>query len=202
MSWKDVFKSDSEKKVKPYGPAREPLDLALGITEDALSQPWDPYTGDRVAGFTPEQLEAFSAMGEYARPGGAGYDAAQALSGAGGNLIGGYGDAAGIYRDVAGMGAPQVGQLDMDYANSIADNPYMDSMVDAAGRDIMRNFSEGALPAIEGEAWARNDTSGSYRGIREGIAQRGAQDAIGDIDSFPNIRLDDRTCIGRTRIMM
>ena len=67
------------------------------------------------------------------------------------------------------------------YASAYGDNPYMDSMVDAASRDVSRNLYENTLPGLNMQASAGGTLNSSRAGMAEAIATRGAADRIGDI---------------------
>lgn len=59
-------------------------------------------------------------------------------------------------------------------------NPYLGRYADAMARPIMQNLTESILPAIRSDAIGSGGYGGSRQGIAEGIAARGAAQAIGD----------------------
>lgn len=59
-------------------------------------------------------------------------------------------------------------------------NPVLQSAMDATARPVMQNLTEVALPAIRSDAIASGNFSNSGRQIGEGIATRGAMQAIAD----------------------
>ena len=74
-------------------------------------------------------------------------------------------------------------QQNIQNAGMYANNPYVDGMVNAASRDVTRNLSEVALPGIARNASGTGNMDSTRTSIAEGIAQRGAQDQIGDISA-------------------
>lgn len=90
----------------------------------------------------------------------------QALQGAGANLGMGYG-ALNTMLDPNQMLNPDA-------------NPYLGRYADAMARPITQNLTERILPAIRSDAISSGGYGGSRQGIAEGIAARGAAEAIGD----------------------
>lgn len=62
-------------------------------------------------------------------------------------------------------------------------NPNLQNAIGAATRPITQNFNEILMPAIRGEAIKTGGLGGSRQGVAEGIATRGAAQAIGDTSS-------------------
>ena len=140
---------------KVYGTqAGMDFDAPPGVTDTV-----DPKTGEtiygQVAGFDPMQMQAFQQMKDFATGEGTGAQLAQGV-------------------------ADQFGQgIDMDYAAGIADNPYMDSMIDAALRDPYRQYSEVDRPAVEQAAAMIGDSSRTD--LARGVVQRGYEDRASDL---------------------
>lgn len=90
----------------------------------------------------------------------------QALQGAGSNL---------------GMGNQALStMLDPNQMLNPDSNPYLSRYADAMARPITQNLTERILPSIRGGAINAGQYGGSRQGIAEGIASRGASEAIGD----------------------
>lgn len=161
--------------VDPWGRASGGLDQAMGWADRAVGGPaWSPYGGQQVAGFNPMQQQAFNAAQGWF--GNQGTQGANALFGYGmGSLQGGQG-ASDYYGRV-------LGQDPMAQAAQYANSPYMDQMVQAAGRDTARSLYEGALPAITSASAGSGNLGSSRRGAQEAIAERGANERIGDISA-------------------
>lgn len=139
----------------------------------------DPYTGDMIAGFRPEQIQQFNSMLGYANSS----PAAQDLYGYGSNAA------------QAGQGAMNYGLSGlqgfnpMDTAGTIADagmyadNPYLSSMVDAAMRDANRSTYEENIPQVRRQAALSGNTNSSRTGAREAILERGNMDRAADVSA-------------------
>ena len=165
----------------PWAPQQSYLKDIFGKAQQTYDKISDPYTGDMVAGFTPDQLNTFQQMLSYG--GGEGRDLATAMSNYGTNLAD------------AGQGAVNYGLTGLqnfnpnDTAGTIADagmyadNPYMSSMVDAAMRDANRATYEENIPQVRRQAALSGNTNSSRTGAREAILERGNQDRAADISA-------------------
>lgn len=97
----------------------------------------------------------------------------------------GYIDAAGQAIQGAGVnlgmggGALQT-MLDPNQMLNPDSNPYLGRYADAMSRPITQALTERILPAIRSDAISSGGYGGSRQGIAEGIAARGAAEAIGD----------------------
>ncbi len=175
----DLFKDETTVTNDPWAAAEPGLEQAAGLVEQGLARPWEVYGGDLVAGLNPYQTSAIGGMGGWGQ--GTGGQIADALTQGG---LAGYGAGLGGYADVLqGLsgGAPQVGQIDFDYARQIAENPYVDSMITSALRDPYRGLTEQTLPGIDAAAMGAGAASGSRAGVAEGIARRGYEDRAADV---------------------
>jgi hypothetical protein len=196
----DLFESDSQTNTSqtysetteqtqrrdPYAPATDAINNLLRQITDMTGEQFEPFSGDRVADLTPEQIAGLDAVLEFA--GGRGADIATGMSDAGMDLLGGVegdmGLARGAYGDLLSLAesAPiESGRVDLDYASSIAQNPYLDEMIDASLRDASRNFSENVLPGVALSSAASGNLGSSRRGAYEAIAQRGEMDRAADV---------------------
>lgn len=139
------------------------------------------YSGPRVAGLNPYQTQGYDGAATFAKNQGMG--AAQGLYGVGMDTLG----SGKQFAQNAGSLFHQVSQDPtqdiLRGAGAYANNPYMDGMIDAASRDVVRNFREQQLPGIDHSAAATGNMNSSRTGVVEGIAYRGAQDRIGDISA-------------------
>ncbi len=88
-------------------------------------------------------------------------------------VIPGMRDDLSMLREAMGFGLN--GALDVN------NNPHLQGTIDAATRPIMQQLTEAILPQITSEAVATGNLGSSRQGIAEGIAGRGALDAIGDV---------------------
>lgn len=166
----------SRSQLTPWEGAMPGLESSMDIAQSGLNDPWQLYGGELVQDLDPYQQQALQQMGAWGQ-------------GRGGNLadfstaVGNTGltGALGGYQDVMGAGTPQVGQLDQGYAQSIADNPYTESMIDAALRDSTRQLTEQVLPGVAMNAWAGGALGGSEQNQANQIALRGYQDRAADV---------------------
>lgn len=169
----------SKSSSTPWAPASQTLKDTLGMVDRGNANPWEVYGGPELAGFTqPQTLGMQQGQDWYSNQLGA-----QQLYGAGQNMLGGYGGAQNYYQGMLGANAPQNQGADLGMAARYADNPYMNSMIDAGARDITRNLYEQQMPALAGGAAASGNLGSTWRGAREGIAMRGAGDAIADMSA-------------------
>jgi len=96
------------------------------------------------------------------------------------------------YLDTAGQGLTGAGinlgmgtnalntMLDPNQMLNPDSNPYLSRYADAMARPITQNLTERILPSIRSDAIGSGGYGGSRQGIAEGIAARGAAEAIGD----------------------
>ena len=59
--------------------------------------------------------------------------------------------------------------------------PSLEAMLQSASRPVMRQYEEQVLPGIRQQAQASGGLGGSRQGVAEGIAARGATDAMSDM---------------------
>lgn len=114
---------------------------ALGRASDLSQQPYMGYGGPTVAGFSPDQLNSFEmARGQAAQNGQWQANAGDYIN----RTIGGEFD--NPYRDQKNQ-----------YAG---ENPYLGNMIDAASRDITKNYTNSTLPT----QLAQFNSGGAYGG--------------------------------------
>lgn len=139
------------------------------------------YDGPRVAGLNGYQTSGADSAGDWAgnqgqNVTGALYDNGMQLSGTGA----GYGKNA---QSMFDMASGDHTQQFLDTASQYANNPYVDGIIDANSRDVVRNLNENQLPSLNNAAAGTGNTNSSRTGIAEGIIQRGASDRLADISS-------------------
>lgn len=142
------------------------------------------YSGQQIAGFTPEQMNVFKSLYDY----GMGSSAIPGVSAAvGTNLAqtGSQGLTAAMQRllDFKPGGGTQ---SNINAAGLYADNPYISGQVDAAMRDADRYVTERALPALDRTAAMTGNVNASTTGqggISEGIIRRGLAEKAADVSS-------------------
>ena len=155
------------------------LTSAQTATQNALANP--VFGGNRVAGLTPEQLNAIRGAS----------GASNQMFGASSNMIGtgqdlmGVGsqfgqNAANLYGQYAGVDPTQ--QI-LNTAGAYANNPYATGMINAASQDVTRNLYENQLPTLSRAATGSGNLNSSRAGVESAIAERGAADRLANISS-------------------
>lgn len=165
----------------PWGPQQKWLTQAFSEANKIYQQQkQNPgYTGDFVSAPRPEEIAGYQNALNFSS--GAGQNAVNNTLNTSGQMAG-----LGMTGANAGMGAlfnqANTNQTagNIAAASQYANNPYMSSMVDAATRDVRRQFNEETLPGIDRTAAGTGNMNSTRAGIAAGIAQRGLQDAIMD----------------------
>lgn len=139
------------------------------------------YQGETYAGMSDEAKQALTNLKDYAST--TGMTNATNMSAIGANASQNATAAGSALGNLTSMATADPTQSNIASASAYANNPYMDSMVDAASRDVTRNLSENTLPSIDRAASATGNINSSRAGIASGIAQRGAADSIADISA-------------------
>lgn len=145
------------------------------------------YSGQQIAGFTPEQMNVFKSLYDY----GMGSSAIPGVSAAvGTNLAqtGSQGLTAAMQRLLAFKPTGNA-QSNIEAAGLYSDNPYLSGQVDAAMRDANRYVTERAIPALDRTAAMTGNVNASTTGqggISEGIIRRGLAEKAADVSA--NIR--------------
>lgn len=171
-------KTNQTTKTDPWAPQAGYLKDIFGKAEDTYNQTsGQTYTGDHLAAFRPEQIGSFNNMIDYANSSPVG----SLLFGQGANLSGMGQNALGA--GFAGMQGfnPMDTQGTIRDAGMYAENPYMDSMVDAATRDAYRGTYENAIPGVQRNAALSGNTNSSRTGAKEAILARGYEDRRADV---------------------
>ena len=136
----------------------------------AAQQPYQPYTGPRIAGFTEPQQQAFQATQQASTAYKPQLTAAEqtAQQAAGLSTLG----AAQPYFTQASQTLPGVIQNYM--------NPYQQNVINTMGTEAARQVQEKLLPQV-GDIFTRAGQYGSSR--QQEIAQRGVRDIASDLEA-------------------
>lgn len=138
------------------------------------------YSGQRVADLNPFQTASANTLGSFAgNTSGLGYG----LMNTGIGNLGASGNVGANAQDVFGRASMDPTQMIINQAGMFANNPFVDGMIDAAGRDTVRQLNEQALPSLARAAVGGGNTNSSRAGVESAILQRGAQDRLADISS-------------------
>ena len=140
-------------------------------------KPYTPYTGERVAGFTPEQLKVQSEVAGMATPGGfgkatTGLDVGQTM--AYGTGLTGIGKALGYAPGVESGGVFTPG------AAAYYSSPYQSNVTDIAVREAERQRALARTGRMTG-AIGRGTFGGARQTLADVEAERGAAQGIADI---------------------
>jgi hypothetical protein len=167
----------------PWSQQQDYLKTGFNQADQLMRSQWNTpwYTGSLYAPITSPTQNAVDAMTAYSGGQGAGLTAG--MSGALSRTLGAGPMAQYMTGQAYNRAAmdPTAGILAS--AGQYANNPYMDSMVDAASRDVMRNLNENLLPGARDAQIATGNMGSSRGGIAQGILQRGAAENIGDISA-------------------
>jgi hypothetical protein len=170
----------------PWQPQQEYLTSgfkdARTALDNALANP--VYQGQRVAGLNPFQTMGANTLGNFSQQNA--FLADQALNASNSLLQPGanFGNnAQNIFNQFAGMDPTQ--QI-LGTAAQYANNPYIDGMIDASGRDVTRQLNEQTLPSLNRQFSGTGNTNSTRAGVQSAIAERGAADRLADMSS--NIR--------------
>ena len=150
------------------------FDAAQGAFNSQTGTPY--YQGSTYAGMSDQGKAALDAMRSYAS--GTGLGTANTLSSIGTNLAGYAGKSGQTLDQYLAMANEDPTAANMSAASRYADNPYLQSQIDAVGADVRRNLTENVLPGVDRAASAGGNINSSRAGIASGIAMRGAQDQM------------------------
>ena len=122
------------------------INQGLGLA----NQPYEAYTGQRIAEFTPQHDTAFQMIQDRALEGSPYMDTAQAtgigMMGNGGMNSGGYGVSSGGGAHTAENqyigGLRDIDSLSVRDNRYLGDNPYVQSMIDQTSGDVMENYRD------------------------------------------------------------
>lgn len=182
-----LFKSKSTAVMDPG--AQEAWNIAkptaqflntqgVNFAQNVLNNP--TYTGQRVADLNPFQTSSANNLGSFANnTSGLSYG----LMNTGVDNLGASGNVGMNAMNVFNRSSMDPTQQIINQAGMYANNPFMDGMIDAAGRDVTRQLNEQALPSLARTASGTGNTNSSRAGVESAILQRGAQDRLADISS-------------------
>lgn len=140
------------------------------------STPW--YSGELYAGLSDQGKSDLSTTRDYALNNGVG--TANQLQSLGSSLMGNFGNADQAITNYLNFANSDATSSNIAAANQYANNPYLNSQIDAANRDVSRTLNEQTLPGIDRQASATGNINSSRAGVAAGVAQRGAADQMAD----------------------
>jgi hypothetical protein len=142
------------------------------------------FSGQRVAGLNPFQTGSANTLGNFTsqfNPA-----AANAVGNLGFANLGAGMNLGGNAQDIFNRASMDPTQMILNTAGQYANNPFVDGLIDASGRDVTRNLFENQLPGIDRAAVGAGNLNSTRAGVESAIAQRGAADRLADLSS--NIR--------------
>ena len=163
-----TYTSNLPEYARPY------FERMMGRAEAESNQPYVPYGGQRIAGFTPDTQTGFGITRDVAARGTPEVDVAGGVLGASAmrGLSASDYSAAPIQQQAFGQSQAQ------QYMS-----PYMNEVLERQKAAAVRDFEEGR-PRREAEA-IRSGAFGGYRSaIQEGVAQRGLGEKLSDIEGI------------------
>lgn len=182
-----LFKSKSTAVIDPgaqeaWNVAKPTAQFAntqgVNLAQNVLANP--AYTGQRVADLNPFQTNSANTLGSFANnTAGLGYG----LMNTGIDSLGASSAVGGNAADIYGRSSMDPTQSIINQAGMYANNPYVDGLIDASGRDVARQLNEQQLPSLARAASGAGNTNSSRAGVESAIMQRGAQDRLADISS-------------------
>jgi hypothetical protein len=171
----------------PWEPQQDYLKYGFSSAKDALGNALNmgTYGGPRVAGLNPFQTQGANTVAGYTDA--YGNNLANLTGAASQNMLQagqGFGtNAQNLFNQYSNGDATQA---ILSAAGQYANNPYVDGLIDASGRDVTRQLGEQVLPGIARSATGTGNTNSTRTGVESAIAQRGAADRLTDLSS--NIR--------------
>jgi hypothetical protein len=139
------------------------------------------FTGQRVADLNPFNTGSANTLGNFAgqftpvaQQGAAGLGFANLGSG-----INFGNNAQNIFSQFSGDPTEQI----IANAGQYANNPFVDGLINASSRDVVRNLYENQLPGIDRAASGGGNLNSTRAGVESAIAQRGAADRLSDMSS-------------------
>ena len=150
----------------------------VNLAQQVLNNP--AFSGQRVADLNPFQTSSANTLGNFANnPAGLGYG----LMNTGLGSLGASSAVGGNAADIFGRSSMDPTQQIINQAGMFANNPFVDGMIDASGRDVSRQLNEQTLPSLARSFAGTGNTNSSRAGVESAIAQRGAADRLADISS-------------------
>jgi hypothetical protein len=162
-----TYTSNLPEYARPY------FERMMGRAEAESNQPYVPYGGQRIAGFTPDTQTGFGITRDVAARGTPELDAAGGILGA--SAMRGLGASGYTSNPI------QQQAFGQEQAQSYM-SPYMNEVLARQKAAAVQDFEEGR-PKRETEA-IRSGAFGGYRSaIQEGVAQRGLGQRLSDIEA-------------------
>lgn len=165
-----------EEQLDPWAPTLDPLTQHANMLNNQA--PWTSYQGDWVSDMNRTQTGALDNITNYGNREAQWYG--QRMQNTGRQFMDNGRNAQNYFNNALNWSAIQNNGPDMEMVAKLADNPYMNGMIDSVGRDVSRNLYENQMPGIAASSAGAGQTGSSRRGAAEAIAARGAADRLAD----------------------
>ena len=175
---------ESTTTTTPWAPQGDHLESIFGEAKKLYNDQSGVFTGDRVADFTPEQLQAL--QGIYGHATGMGQNTTDALYGAGMEQLGqwqGAADFANGQLSGPGYTAAQNSGPDMALVNQLYNSDLVNSQIGSAINRIYDNLYQNQITGINSSAAASGNMGSSRAGVAEAMARDGAAQMASDVSS-------------------
>jgi hypothetical protein len=188
FSGKTTTKTESD----PWGPQGDALKDIFGKAGDIYGgREGTPfYQGGLYAGMDPRTSSGLGRVEDQVL--GQGQNAVNQINGASSGMMQSGAQSSSAISDLLRRSGGDPTQANIASAQAYANNPAINGAIDAASRDVVRNFQENDVPGINRAATGSGNINSSRAGVAEGIAARGAQDRVGDISSSMRADAYDR----------
>lgn len=173
----DPIKQEAFALAKPL--LTSTLSNGQTVLNNIMANP--AYTGQRVASLNPFQISSANNLGTFSNN--TANNPYMTMGAGNANLVNGamYGaNAANIFNQYSGADPTQ---SILGNANQYANNPYINGLIDASSRDVVRNLYENDIPGINRAASGTGNMNSTRAGVQSAIAQRGAGDRLADLSS-------------------
>jgi hypothetical protein len=145
----------------------------LERTEAESLRPYEPFPGQRLAEFSPEQRESFVAAGDIARGG------PPPQLGAASQRLG----EAAAYRPGYVPGTFDPGDFTAPGVAAKYQNPFIENVIDVQQARARRQFEEDMVPQLAARATQAGAFGGSREAVAEQLARSRLDDRLADLES-------------------
>tara|TARA_Y100000310_G_scaffold131176_1_gene130422 strand:- start:20 stop:1021 length:1002 start_codon:yes stop_codon:yes gene_type:complete len=162
-----VTQTNLPEYVRPF------FENVLERTEAESLRPYEPFPDQRLAEFSPEQLESFGVAGDIARAG----------------VPDQLGIASQRLEDVAAFrpgytaGTFAPGDFTAPGVAERYQNPFVENVIDVQQARARRQFEEDVAPQLAARATQAGAFGGSREGIASGLARSRLEDRLGDLEA-------------------
>lgn len=154
-----------------------PWEPAQGALKDILKELSGWYSSAKDQGYISSTGDLSGIYGDYLNALQGSQSGIQDLWGQGTGALSGAQD---TYKQLASGGMALNPENINQMAGQFVDNDLLQSQIEAATRDDVRNLTENLLPNIDRQAVAGGNMGSSRAGVAQAVAQRGTEERISD----------------------